>query len=320
LITDATHPDALLGLIESLADPTRLRLLHLLENRELSVADLCDVLQTPQSTVSRHLKVLVEEGWLVLRRSGTVNLYRMPGERTDRAMWPFWELVRERSAEWSTLEEDRLRLERRLTQREQKSDRFFAYASTQWDRLRHEHYGERFERDAMLGLLDESATVADLGCGTGALSVKLAAWVGRVIGVDRSGAMLEAAERRAEDFPNVELRRGDLEALPIESESCDLALAALVLSYVERLEPVLGEAARILKPGGRLVVVDLLPHERAGFQETMGQSWPGFEPRQLQRRLEGAGLEAGRLTPLEPDPKAKGPPLLLATARRPVDL
>src|SRR5437763_10739098 len=112
----------------------------------------------------------------------------------------------------------------------------------------------------MLALLPNDWIVADLGCGTGQVTAELAGWVKQVIAVDNSPAMLKAARKRTSDLPSVDLRRGDLETLPIEDRSCDAALLLLALTYVPEPQPVVSEMARILRPGGRAVIVDLTPH------------------------------------------------------------
>ncbi len=309
------RPQALLGWMGGLADLTRLRLLHLLERQELGVVELCDVLRLPQSTVSRHLKVLSEQGWLSSRRHGTQNLYGM-AEGLEPAARRLWRLARAESAEWVALRQDELRLERRLRERRSDAETFFAGAAAEWDRLRTELYGAAFGRTALLALLPAEWTVADLGCGTGALAAELAPLVGRVVGVDQSAAMLKAARRRTEGLANVELRRGALEAVPLDDGSCDAALLVLVLTYVAEPATVLREAARILRPGGRAVVVDLMRHDDEAFRRRMGQSAHGFDPERVRGMLAEARL-AATCRPLPPEPGAKGPALFLARGEKP---
>src|SRR5678810_1018280 len=137
MIKPAAHkPDVLIARMESLADPTRLRLLRLLERHELGVIDLCDVLQLPQSTVSRHLKVLAEGGWVRSRRQGTTHLYRMILDELEAATRKLWLLAREQSDDWATVGQDELRLSRRLKERQKDSEAFFAGAAGEWDKLR----------------------------------------------------------------------------------------------------------------------------------------------------------------------------------------
>src|SRR5436309_248696 len=193
------RPDVLLGWIGSLADPTRLRLLRLLERHELGVVELCDVLQMPQSTVSRHLKVLSDEAWTSSRRHGTTNLYRTILDELDATARKLWLLAREQTNHWPTVHHDEQRLLRHLREKQKDSQAFFAGAAAQWDKLRSELYGARFTSAAMLSLLPSDFVVADLGCGTGPLTAELAAHVKQVIAVDNSQAMLKAAQKRLEE-------------------------------------------------------------------------------------------------------------------------
>jgi ubiquinone/menaquinone biosynthesis C-methylase UbiE len=146
------------------------------------------------------------------------------------------------------------------------------------------------------------------------VAADVAPWTARVIGVDQSPAMLKAAAKRVAGFDNVELRQGFLEALPIADDECDAALLLLTLSYAAEAAPVLAEMARILRPGGRAVIVDLMRHDRDDFRAQMGQQTLGFEKGQLLTLLEEAGFEGARCEPLPPEPEAKGPALLLAAA------
>ncbi len=310
-------PTPLLSLMESLADPTRLRLLRVLERQELGVAELMQVLQLPQSTVSRHLKVLADRGWVRSRSQGTTNLYGMAPGNGDGTARKLWLLTREKTEEWATVHQDQLRLGRCLSRRQGSSQAFFAGAASRWDRLREEMYGRAFALPGLLALLPADWTVADLGCGTGWAAAALAPHLARVIGVDLSPAMLKAAARRTQGLPNVELRKGGLQALPIDASSCDGALLFLVLAYVAEPAPVIREMVRILKPGGRAVIIDLLRHDREDFRRQMGQQHPGFEATDLKRLLAEAGLDAVRCLELPPEPEAKGPALVLATATRP---
>jgi ArsR family transcriptional regulator len=313
----ATRPPLeLIGWLEALAEPTRLRLLLLVERQELGVADLCDVLQLPQSTVSRHLKVLADQGWLVARHQGPRNLYRATIEALPDPAGRLWEVARAQVALSPSARQDALRLAELLARREQRADAFFADAAGRWDTLRAELYGHAFERSALAAMLPPGLVVADLGCGTGRLAGELAPHVGRVIGVDRSSAMLAAAQQRLAGRENVELRAGSLEQLPLEDGEVDVALILLVLTYVEPIGPALREVARILRPGGRAIAVDLLHHDRDDLRHELGHAHAGFEPAELADDFRRAGLEVGSCAPLPPEEGARGPALLLATAHR----
>ena len=315
MIRAADKHETLLRWMGSLADPHRLRVLRLLERHELGVAELCDVLQMPQSSVSRHLKLLADEGWVESRRQGTTNFYRMRGSEELGGAGRLWELAREQTEGWAALQQDQVRLARRLRDRQTSSQAFFAGAAGDWDRIREEQYGHSFSCQAMLGLLPPDWIVADLGCGTGTQTAELARFVKQVIAVDNSGPMLDAARQRTADLPNVEVRGGDLEMLPVEDAVCDGALLVLVLSYLSEPGAVLGEMRRILKPGGRAVIVDLLRHDREDFRRQMGQQLMGFEPEQMKDLLCEVGFSEARCEPLPPESNAKGPALLLASAQ-----
>ena len=306
----------LLTWMSALSDPTRARVLRLVERHELSVADLCGVLQLPQSTVSRHLKVLADEGWVTARPEGTSRLYRLALDGRDPAARRLWTLVREQTAETTLAVQDDQRLAAVLADRETRSQAFFSSAAGQWDRLRREMYGDRFDLHALAGLLDDGWVVGDLGCGTGQVAAALAPFVRRVIAVDRSRAMLRAAQRRLGTLDNVEVRQGELAALPIDDHALDAAVLCLALHHQPDAAAVLGEAARVLRAGGRLLVIDLCEHERREYQQQMGHVWLGFGKQQMESWLGDAGFERVRVSPLPAAPEAQGPALFVAAARR----
>jgi len=317
MITQATQPESLLRWMTGLADATRLRLLRLVERYELGVSDLCEVLQLPQSTVSRHLKLLGDEGWTVSRRRGTTNLYRMVLDELEPVQRQMWLLAREQTNGWAALAQDKLRVLERLKQRAQASQTFFTGAADQWDKLREEMYGPSLGTDALLALLPSNWTVADLGCGTGALSAELSRHVGKVIGIDNTPAMLDAARHRIEGDRNIELKQGDLESLPVDDNACDAAMMVLVLTYLDDPAQALNEMARIIRPGGKAVIVDVMRHAREAFRRQMGQQNMGYDPEEVCALLEEAGLTSPTCTPISPHPQAKGPALLIATAISP---
>lgn len=309
------HPPAILGHLAALADATRDRLLLLLETHELTVSELCAVLQLPQSTVSRHLKALAGAGWVASRAEGTSRLYAMTRDQ-DAATRRLWLLVRDQVGRSRVAIQDHHRLQGVLAERRTRSQEFFSSAAGQWDRMREELFGSTFHLHALLGLLADDWTIGDLGAGTGAVSAALAPFVSRVIAVDNSAAMLQAARRRLHGLRNVELRRGDLEDLPIEDATLDAATLLLVLPYLAQPHRVLREAARVLKPGGRLLVADMLPHDRDTYRHQLGHVWLGFPESSMSTWLEDAGFRGVHLQPLPPDPRAKGPGLFVAVARR----
>lgn len=311
-----SKPGDLLARLASLADDTRLRLLRLLQGHELGVAELCDVLQLPQSTVSRHLKVLADGGWVQSRRNGTTNLYRMNLGEIDAEARQLWELTRRQSDAWASTGQDAMRLEGLLTSRAASSKAFFAGAAAQWTKLRAELYGQHFGTAAMLALLPAEYTVADLGCGTGQTARELAGHVKRVIAVDHSPEMLTAARQLLGGVANAQVVESELDQLPLESESVDAAVMILSLTYVPDPSAAVGQAGRILKRGGKLVVVDLLPHDREDFRRAVGQLRAGVAKGEMERWGKAAGLTLGRHAPLAPEAGAKGPALFLAVFRK----
>jgi ArsR family transcriptional regulator len=302
--------------LASLADTTRSRLLLLLDRHELTVSELCGILQLPQSTVSRHLKALADGGWVTSRADGTSHLYTMTRQELEAPARRLWSLVRDHAGPTPAAAQDYRRLQATLADRRTKSQEFFSSSAGQWDRLRDELYGERIHLGALAAFAQDEWVLGDLGCGTGETSATLAPFVKHVIAVDASAQMLQAARKRLQPFDNVELRRGDLEALPIDDARLDAATLMLVLHYVPEPERAMAEVARTLKPGGRLILVDMLPHDRDSYRQQMGHVWLGFTEETVVRMFEDAGFGKIRVIPLVPDARAKGPGLFVATGEK----
>lgn len=301
--------------MSTLADTARIRILHLLSEQSLLVSDLGDVLQLPQSTVSRHLKQLSDQGWLISRREGTSHLYRMLTDEIDPTARQLWEITQKQTLDQPAVAQDRLRLASVRAARQRDSRSFFAGAARDWDRLRGDLFGTAFSTEAMLALLDPNLTIADLGCGTGAVVEQLAPHVKQVIGVDNSQEMLAAARQRVGTMSNVALECGDLVKLPMADAAVDAAVMVLSLSYAADVPQALREAHRILRPHtGRLILVDVLQHDRDDFRRQMGQVRMGFSIDGLTQLLREAGFVTSSPRVLEPDAQAKGPALVLVRA------
>ena len=299
-----------------LADPTRSRVLLLLERHELTVGELCTILQLPQSTVSRHLKLLADDGWLVSRGEGTSRFYRMLGDRLDESTKSLWSVVRGQISAGAGARQDERRAEGVLAKRRDKAIVFFRDSSKLWDVMRSEMIGERADLLALLHLLDETWVVGDLGCGTGHVAEALAPCVAKVVAVDESGPMLESARARLASQGNVELRVGTIESLPIDDGALDAAILFLVAHFVTDPARAMAEVRRVLRPGGRLLVVDLMSHDRVDYVVQLGHVWQGFDGAQMIAWLEGAGFAKCRYQPLPVAPEAKGPTLFVATGRK----
>ena len=310
---------AILDDLAALGDPVRTRMLVVLERHELTVGELCAVLQLPQSTVSRHLKVLGDAGWVASRKDGTSRFYTLALREHANGARKLWNVVRDHVATMPAALQDARRLSALLARRRTASQEFFATAAGQWDKLRDELFGHEFYAAALLSLLDPRWVVGDLGCGTGQMASTLAPNVARVIAVDGSGEMLAAARKRLRGTANVELRRAELESLPMDAGTLDVALMVLVLHHLADPSTAIREAARVLKPGGRLLVVDMLPHDREEYKLQMGHVWLGFADDQMTGWMRDAGLEETRIRSLPPSVNAKGPALFVATARKHVE-
>ena len=301
--------------MSALGDLARGRLLLLLEQGEFMVSELVQVSQLPQSTVSRHLKILANDGWVTLRASGTSRYYRMAAA-LDPAARELWALVRPDVAAAGLTEDDDERARAVLRERRGRSREFFSSVAGRWDGVREDLFGSDSEIFPLFGLLDPTATLGDLGAGTGHFAARVAPFVGGVIAVDASQEMLDAACDRLEGAPNVDLRRGDLEDLPIDDCELDVAVLLLVLHYVVDPQAVLNEAHRTLKPGGRVVIVDMRHHSREGYQEEMGHVWSGFHEVDLAGWHRDAGLTDFAYRPLPARPEASGPLLFVTSATR----
>ena len=301
--------------ISVLNDPIRCRILLLLEDQELAVSELCSVLQLPQSTVSRHLKTLADDERVRARREGTSRRYSASELPREHAAQRIWALLREAVSTTSAAIQDRARLSGILDQRRTRSQEFFSSVGGEWTELRRDLFGERFDLEGLLAFLDEEWTVGDLGCGTGLTTQSVAPFVKEVIAVDDSPAMLTAARTRLAGLDQIELRQGRLEDLPIDTNSLDAAMTVMVLHHLADPPRVLAEAARALRPAGKLLVVDMLSHEREDYRQQMGHVWLGFDEGQIRQWLDEAGFERIQIHELKPDPKAKGPNLFSATAR-----
>lgn len=306
------HELPILDDASTLADLTRCRILQLVGRHELTVGELCTVLQTPQSTVSRHLKVLADGSWVQVRRQGRNHLYRLIPERLAPGALRLWRLLHEQMAGTAIEAQDRQRLETVLAARRERSEAFFSSTVKQWDHMRDALFGDRFELLALLALLDRRWVVGDLACGTGPTAAALAPFVHRVIAIDGSSAMLDAARTRLAGTDNVDLRAGVLEQLPLDDHSLDAATLILALHHVADPSRVLREVRRVLRPGGRLLLVDMTPHEREAYRQEMGHIWLGFSDDEIDRELAAAGFRSGSYQTLPASAEAQGPALFVA--------
>ncbi len=296
-----------------LAVPERTRLLRLLEQQELAVGEISRVVQIPQPNISRHLKALEDDGWVISRREGTARMFAI-GDALSEEQRRLWEVVGQAVA--TDHPEDARRLASVLSTRSGDTRRFFGEVAGRWPEVRRELYGQAFLLPTLMALLPESLRVADLGCGTGDILAVLAPHVAQAIGVDREPAMLEEARLRMQGMATVEVREGSLEELPLDDGCVDAALLMLVLHHVDSPTAVLTEAARVLAPGGRVIVLDMVAHDREAYRRQMGHVFFGFDRDDLAGHAASAGLMIQRYTVLPPDPEASGPALFVSVLSR----
>jgi ubiquinone/menaquinone biosynthesis C-methylase UbiE/DNA-binding MarR family transcriptional regulator len=311
------------ALLASLAEPIRLRMLRLLESEELSVGEIAKVVQLPQSTVSRHLKLLADRGWVARRAAGTAAMYRLVLDDLTLDARGVWLAVRPQVDARQDAEEDRRRIAAVLAERRLDSQTFFGQVAGEWDAVRATLFGSDFTARSLLSLIPRGWVIADLGCGTGNVSELLAPHAERVVAIDQSRPMLDAARKRLAGQRNVRFMEGSLEHLPLPNRSIDAAVCALVLHHVQEPVAALREIARVLRPdrgGGVVLTVDMARHERTEYRQMMGHKHLGFTPDALRFMMTEAGLHHPDVARLPIDPAAKGPALLAATGRvKPAD-
>ncbi|HEU4409706.1 MAG TPA: metalloregulator ArsR/SmtB family transcription factor [Polyangiaceae bacterium] len=301
----------------ALADETRLLLLASLLDEELSVGELAEVVQAAQPGVSRHLGALREAGFVALRKQGTASYYRLSADEPLLG-GPFGEALRRLSAEHKLAR----RVERVLARRRAKSQAFFDRADD-WDALRAELFTESVGFASLLPLVARGLTVADIGTGTGGMLPYLAEVADRIVAVDLSGEMLRRARARAESLglDKVCFERGELEALPLAPASVDAAFASLVLHHAPRPAVALAEMARVVRPGGAVVIIDLVAHGHEWLRDEQADVWLGFGRDELFALFERAGLAAPRhavVSRVEPAGRGGAPlELFVASARVP---
>ncbi|MAD78829.1 MAG: ArsR family transcriptional regulator [Planctomycetaceae bacterium] len=301
-----------LATLAQLGDLARVRLLRLVEQAELGVGELAAAAQLPQSTVSRHLKALHEHGWIIKRSEGAASFYRLLPQSLDPDLQRLWENTRDRVAGGPGFADDAARLSEVLASRRSDSQVFFGRVGGEWHEMRQELFGMGFGPEAMLGLLDPDWVVADLGCGTGDAAERIAPVVREVIAVDREPAMLQACRKRLGSRGNIRFVEAELLSLPLDTGSLDAAVIMLVLHHLPDPVAVLTEVSRVLRPGGRVLVVDMVSHEREEYRHDMGHQHLGFEESVVRGWTTTAGFDRSTWRRLRPSPGGRGPGLFAA--------
>jgi demethylmenaquinone methyltransferase/2-methoxy-6-polyprenyl-1,4-benzoquinol methylase/ArsR family transcriptional regulator len=292
--------EALLTGLEAAGEVTRLRVVGLLCEAELTVSEIVAILGQSQPRVSRHLKLLVDAGLAERQREGAWAFFRLADHGGALAR----DLIARVAPDDPTLRSDRARLELTREARRRQAAAYFAERAADWDRIRALHAPEERVEAAILAMLGDQrvGSLLDLGAGTGRMLELLAPLADRAIGVDLSPAMLSLARARIAEsgLRNVLLRQGDIYALPVERDAYDLVVIHQVLHFLDDPARALREAARTLRPGGRLIVVDFAAHEEEYLREEFAHRRLGFSAEEIASFLSEAGLvdvEARRIAP-----------------------
>lgn len=302
-----------LRLFKALGDETRLRMMHLLQEHELSVAELVRILNVHQSNISRHLGHLKEAGLVQDRKDGTLTWFRWSPElKTEKGVA---EILSQSFAKIPESPEDLRQASRIIEERKQEGRKFFDQIAGRYKDLASPGGGREALIEAMLALHNFNA-VADLGCGEGELSLLLARHSQQVTAIDLSPSMLQVLKSKAEaeGIANIQTHLGDIENLPVQDQSQDLVLLSQALHHASSPLKALREAFRILSPGGKLLILDLKSHDHEWMREKMNDLWLGFESDEIAGWLEDCGFKILKHSQIQPE---LGIPVLIFTAHKP---
>ena len=306
----------LLQSLRLLGDSTRVRLLLLVALEELSVAELQEILGKGQSHISTHLSALKRVGLVEDRRNGKNILYRLPeGELYQQLL----SLLRTAESDLSEAKNDREALELVLEKRRDKMRTYFDSLAGRFGREYLPGRSWQGLAEALLSLIPP-LIIADLGAGEGTFSQLLARRAGRVIAVDSSQRMVEFGSKLAQrhDVPNLEYRLGDMEAVPLADAEVDLAFFSQSLHHAIRPPKAIEEAWRILKPGGKIVILDLNRHTFEEARELYADVWLGFSELELRQFLKDAGFADVTTAAVHREPDSPHFETLLARGEKPL--
>jgi len=291
--------EALLASLRAAAEPTRLRLLALAGRGAFCVSEFTEILGQSQPRLSRHLKLLCDCGLLDRVREGSNVWFALP--HGEPGALPR-DLVARLPEDDPILEADRRQAARVLAERARVASESFRRQGADWDEMRALDLPAQAVESALLTLVPEDAgRVLDVGTGTGRVLELLAPRVSQGVGVDASKAMLALARSRLAraGLAHCAVRLADMYRLPLADASFDLAVTQMVLHYAEDPPGVLAEVARVLRPGGRLIIVDLAQHDREDVTTRLAHRWPGFSDDAMRSLLAQVGMEQGEAVPIE---------------------
>jgi ArsR family transcriptional regulator len=283
-----------------LGDDARLRILRLLAAERLNVSELTGILGLAQSGVSRHLGMLKEAGLIAEQREGVYTWYRLSPrlQDADNGFAPLWPLLQAQFAATGAGPDGRADDARLEEVRRLRKENFEQHSGAD-ARERQLVPGRSWAAWARaLGHLLPPVRVADLGCGDGYLTIETSRWASRVIAIDRSRPVLERARALAKrrGVRNITWRQGEIERLPLRDGAVDVAILSQALHHARHPGHALSEAARIVSPGGRVLVLDLREHDQEWVTERLGDRWRGFDEGALEKLLAAAGLKEVKVT------------------------
>ncbi len=302
--------------LRALSDPTRLRIVALLEKDELSVNELQEVTRMGQSRISTHLGLLQDAELVQSRREGKRTYYRL-NQNADNTAREFIAVAVRGAKEMPEHTADEVNLKRVLARRNDQQQLYFNQIAGRFDRS----YGPGRSWQAfgqMLLRVLPPVVVADLGAGEGLLSELLALRCKKVIAVDNSEKIVAfgAAKAKKNGLKNLEFRLGDLQAPPIDPQSVDLVVLSQALHHAQEPDKTIAACHKILKPGGQIMILDLLQHTFAKARELYGDRWLGFPESDLQRWLEGAGFKKVEINVVAREDEPPNFTTLLASGER----
>jgi ubiquinone/menaquinone biosynthesis C-methylase UbiE len=288
----------LLRILKAMADPTRLRLLAILDTEELSVNELVRILGMGQSRISRHLAVLKDAGLLHQRREGTWSYYSIPSTVDGKGVLMAF---RQSASYKTTIDGDGPRIRKVLQDRTTESLSYHEKVAEDWDDIRAEYFGLRVRNRALAGLVPSDWTVADIGCGTGFMLLAMAPLVKKAIGIDNSAEMLRVAKRKARDrgLKNIDFIKSDMNKIPLKDCVLDGLTASMVLHHSPDPAETAKEWGRVVKPGGKISIVEMEKHEHEWLRDEMADIWLGFEPKELRGYFRSGGFEQIRVEKAE---------------------
>ena len=277
--------------LKAMADPVRLRVLAAIAEEELTVGEVQEVVPSVQSSASRNLAILREAGFVQNRKDGT-NVYFSLRRDMPEAARQLFQSLQPRLDQLPESKQDRARLRDCKRRRLNRSQNYFESLAGDWERIRKSYFDDRIASLAIEKLLPPDLVIADVGCGTGSLTFELARFAQKVIGIDQSPEMLRQAKKiaQAKEVGNVEFRSGDALKLPLAGRSVDAAFCVMVLHFLPDPGGAIAELCRITRPGGTVVVLDLVRHDQEWMREQMAHRWLGFEQTSMQRWFRQAGV------------------------------